>query len=169
MIRNEIKRAFSMLVNSERAFKDIFKRSFESVLKDYLKLLIFVGVAAGIFGLLQNLLKALYFDLFLTVDIQYLRMLNYSLGRSVSLLFLYFFSGTFLVFLLTVLIRPFFRKIKYVHLIQLILCSLSPVLLFGWIVFLLPGLFMWSLVLFVQGIRSGMVPKIKKDSILQRD
>jgi len=170
MLIDAIKRGFGLLSNPENGFKDLQKRQFEVVLGNYLILLLSVSVLTGVVSFLFYLGKAAYLDVLMEIEIEYLRMLNYSMGRSTSLMFFYLFAGTFFVFILSLILAPFFRKMKYVRLLSIIFYSLSPFLLFGWIPIFSMPLLIWSIFLFVVGVRSERFnEKIKKDSIKQRD
>jgi hypothetical protein len=170
LIIRVIKNALKVLSNPETEFINIRKKKFESVLGDYLVLLITAAIVSGIVSFLFFIGKAAYLDFFKTVDIQYMRMLNYSLGRSTSLIFFYLFAGTFLIFILSIIIRLFAPKVKYTKVLSIIFLSLSPLLLFSWIPVFAAALGIWCLFLLVVGLRTEKSSKmIKKDSIEQRD
>ncbi len=166
---NGIKQGFKTLINPDKEFTNINKRSFESILSDYLIMLLAVGLLAAAVSVLFYLGKAFYLDIFKTVDIQYGRMLNYSMGRATSLMFFYLFSGTFLMFILSMILNVFFRKVKYVKLLGIMFYSLTPVLLFSWVHIFAASLLIWSIFLFCIGIKKESKVHIKKDSIQQRD
>jgi len=169
MKTNLIRKAVSVLLHPKREFRILDKRALEDVLGEYLKMVLLVGLASGVFTFLITVLKAFYFDLLLDANVQYLRMVNYSFGQVISIVFLYFFVGTFGIFLLSVLLKILFR-VKYTRLLKLIFYSMTPVLVFGWVHIFLPGLFVWAAMLFIIGMRSSRYyVKIKKDSIAQRD
>jgi len=165
-----IKRAWKLLAEPRPAFKEMQKRPFEKVVSDYLILLVAVAIVAGLTALVFGVLKAVYYDIFFTIDIQYLRMVNYAMGRTTSLGFFFIFAGTFLLFFLSLVLKPFFRKIKFTQFLGVLFYSMSPVLLFGWIPVMPYALFIWALFLFIIGVSelkaSGAV---RKDSIQQRD
>lgn len=168
MIKAQIKQAARMLNNPEKGFREMEKRPLESIVGDYMRLLIAVSAAAGLFNFLFSFFNAVYLDAFADLDIQYWRMINYSAGRSVSIAFFYVFSGTFLLFFLSVLLKPFFRRISYTRFLGILLCSMPPLLLFGWVASSQIPLGLWSLFLFIAGVRRCREPSIKKGSIQQR-
>lgn len=170
MLRYAIKQNLAILSNPEKEFSKLENRQFESVLSDYLIMLVSVSILTGIVSFLFYLGKSLYLDIFLTIDVQYVRMINYSLGRSTSLMFFYLFAGTFFVFFLSLILSLFFRKIKLIKLLSLIFYASAPFLIFSWVpVFALP-LSIWSIFLFIQGVKSHKhTKKISKDSIEHRD
>ena len=98
MVLEQIKRGFRILLNPNKEFKILSKRTLEQVIKDYIFLLVSVAIIAAIVNFLFLLLKAVYLDLFVNIEIEYFRMINYSLARSGSLLFFYLFAGSFLMF-----------------------------------------------------------------------
>lgn len=170
MIKNLVKKRLSILSNPEREFKRLSNTSFESTLSDYFSNLILLGLLAGVANLMFGIVKVLYLDIFVNTDVQYLRVVNYSLGTSTSIVLSYLFVGTFVVFILSILTRPFLPKIKYTSQLQIMICSLTPFLLFGWILYFVPGLIVWSLLLFTIGIKSYKHNyKTKKGSIHQRE
>jgi len=168
ILGKEIKKAFAIIVQPEKEFNLLNRRTFEEVLSDYIKLLIGIGIAAGIFNFLYTLGKVLYFAIFMQTDVQYFRMINYVSGTAFSIAFFCWFAGTFILFLLSLLIKPFFKRIKHTKLLQVMMYALMPSLLFGWLTYLIPGLIVWGIILFIIGIKSLKIEEIKKDSIQHR-
>jgi len=169
MLKGQIKKGIKILLNPEREFKLLNKRSLEPVVLDYAAMLVAAALLAGIFNLAFSILKAFYFDLLVDVNIEYLRMINYSVGRSVSIIFFYIFSGTFLLFFASLLLRLFFRKIKYTSLLKILLYSAAPLLLFGWFLSNPFPLAIWSIFLVYTGIKNHKHIKIRKNSIEMRE
>lgn len=169
MIKKAIMQGVRILSSPKNEFDNLNKRTFEEVITDYLWLLLALAILSGIASFIFAFFNALYLNLFVDIEIQYFRMLNYTLGRAVSLLFFYIFTGTFLLFIVSLLVRPFIFKIKYIDLLKIFFYSLTPLLFFSWLMFNPAALFIWAIVLFVIGIKSHKAVKIKKDSIQQRD
>ena len=169
MLKEPIKKGIKILSNPEKEFKILNKKSLESVVWDYASMLVAAALLAGIFNLSFSILRALYFNLLVNVDIEYLRMINYSIGRSTSILFLYIFSGTFLLFFASLLLRLFFRNVKYTSLLKILLYSITPLLLFGWFLANPFPLAIWSLFLIYTGIKNHKHIKVRKDSIEMRE
>ncbi|MBU0980886.1 MAG: YIP1 family protein [Nanoarchaeota archaeon] len=168
-IKEAIKTGISLLVNPDKGFSQLHRRPLESIVADYLRLLLVVGLAAGLFNMAYSFLKALYLDTFLLVNVDYLKMLNYSLSRSTSYIFFYVFAGTFLLFILSIILRLFVRQLRYTDLLKVMLYALFPYLLFSWLTFTTPALFIWSLFLFIVGLVHYKKTGVRKDSIQQRD
>ncbi len=169
MLINPIKSGIGILLNPEREFKSLNKRSLEPVVWNYAILLVASALMAGIFNLIFSIAKASYFDLLVDVGIQYMRMINYSIGRSTSIIFFYLFAGTFLLFFLSIILRPFFRNIKYASLLKILLYSATPMLLFGWLLTNPFPLAIWSMLLMYAGVKNHKCAKISKDSIEMRE
>lgn len=172
MLLGAVKRGFSVLVNPEREIKALKGRTFEDVLGDYITLLAASALLAGIASLLYSFGNAIYLELFRGVDIYYWRLVNYSLGNVVSLTFFYFFAGTAILFFISMLLKSIFRRLNYIHLLEILFYSSTPVLLFGWIPVLAPALIIWAVFLFVTSIRLGdevFRTGIDIQSIEQRD
>lgn len=169
MFIKPIKAGIRVLLNPKKEFESLNKKSLETLVWDYLVMLVAAGILAGIFNLIYSLLRALYLNIFMDVSINYLRMMNYSVGRSVSLLFLYLFAGTFLLFFASLVIRTFCRKIKYASLFKILFYSTTPLLMFGWFFANPFPLGIWSIFLFVVGIKTHKYVKISKDSIHMRE
>jgi hypothetical protein len=148
----QVKRAIKILANPDVEFKKLSTRTFEDILSDYLWLLLGVAMLAASASFIFFLGKAFYLEKFALIDVDYVRMLNYSVGRSTSLAFLYVFIGTFGLFFLSLLLR-IFVKIKYTTMLSIIFYSMSPILLFGWIPIANFALGIWSLFLFIIGVR----------------
>ncbi|MCH8067418.1 MAG: YIP1 family protein [Nanoarchaeota archaeon] len=169
MVFNIIKRSLRILSSPKKEFEDLNKRTFESVVGDYTTLLVTVAILAGLLSLIYSVARAVYFDMFLDISIQYVRMINYSIGRSTSLLFFYLFAGTFLLFFLSMVLRPFLKRMKYTSLLKILFYSLTPLLLFSWFLFNPLPLGIWSLFLLITGIKTYKIEHIKKNSIKKRD
>lgn len=169
MIFRAIKRARVILSNPKKEFDNINKRTFESVIADYMILLVVLAVLAGLSSFIYSIAVVSYLDITSDINVQYLRMINYSAGRSTALLFFYLFGGTFLLFFLSAILKFFLQKIKYISLLKILFYSLTPFLLFGWV---LPNplpLGIWSIFLFVTGIKMYKSEHVKSDSIRKRD
>ncbi|MBW3000843.1 YIP1 family protein [Candidatus Woesearchaeota archaeon] len=156
-LKSAIIQGFRTLANPEREFENINKRSLEKILEDYIKLLLASGLLAAVIAFIFILINSTYLNLFRGINIDYWRLINYSAGISGSLFFFYLFAGTFLFFLLSLIIRIFVRRIKYTRLISVLCYSLSPILLIGWISNkLILALGIWSAFLLIVGIRQTL-------------
>jgi len=156
------------LSNPEKAFSELENYSFEDVVSYYTIMLALTSFVAGILNFLVSIIKAIYFDIFIDVDVKYLAMLNYTLSVSTSLMFLYIFLGTFILFFISILLIPFFPKIRYTSLLKILLYSMSPFLVFVWIPSSSFPLLIWCIFLLVIGIKSHKIVKIRSGSIKQR-
>ncbi|MBI1935200.1 hypothetical protein HYS31_02060 [Candidatus Woesearchaeota archaeon] len=168
LIRQYIRKGLKILSNPEKEFSSLGKTSLEECVGYYMLMLAAVAVAAGLANLVLSVIKTIYLDIALSLDVNYLRMINYSMGVSTSIIFLYIFIGTFGVFAVSAIAKPFFPKIKFADFLKITLCSLSPFLLFGWVPYGQFSLLVWSLFLFVIGIRSYRHEHVKRTSIGQR-
>ena len=169
MIKKHIKFGIDILLNPEKGFKETEKFTFEETVNYYIWLLVAVSIIAGVFNFLYNLIKAAYFDLFFEVDINYLRMINYLIGRSTSIIFFYIFAGTFLVFILSVVLMLFLLRVKYVDLLKVLLYSATPLLFFSWIPYSPIPLIVWSMFLFLNGVKAKKSFHVIKGSIKYRE
>jgi len=152
-IKRLIDSNFKIVKAPEKSFSKIEKNQIDFILGDYLKLLLLSSFLAGFSLFLLTFLKSLYFDLFFGANINYLIMLNYSLGISLSMFFLYVFLGTAGLILLSFILKLIFLRIYYVKLLKLLLFSAAPMLLFGWVPKIGPSMLLWSLVLFFLEIK----------------
>jgi len=164
-----IKRGIRILSNPKEEFGNLNERTLESVVSDYIQILVLVAIVAGASSLIYSISRSIYIDLFLNVDMQYLRMINYSFGRSTALIFFYIFAGTFLLFFLSIILKPFLRNMKYISLLKIIFYSVTPLLFFSWLVSNPVPFVIWSLFLMVIGIRAHKSINIKEDSIHKRE
>ncbi len=169
MIGTQIKKGITILSNPQKAFHELYGRTFEEVFGDYLKLLVGVSIVSAVVNMIFFIGRAVYYDIFRSVDIQYPAMLNYALGRSTSVLFFYLFAGTFVLFLSSILLKPFFKKIKYVHFLCILFYAMTPLLLFGWIPFAPVVFVVWAGFLFFTGITQYKEVSVKTGSLEQRE
>ena len=154
MVMVAIKRSIRILLSPKKEFEELNNRTFEEVIWDYMRLLILVALAAGLSSLIYAIVRALYLDISLDIDIQYLRMINYSFGRATSLMFFYVFAGTFILFFISMILKPVFKKIKYTSFLKILFYSLTPLLLFSWLFSNPLPLLIWSVFLMIIGLKN---------------
>ena len=166
---NSVKKTSRILWSPKESFRGLEDEKLEGVVAFYFRMLVIVSVVSGLFFFVFSFIKAIYLDIFLRTDINYWRMINYLSGRSASLVFLYLFIGTFIVFLISLVLFIFFRKIKYLEVLKGLLYSLTPFLLFGWLFMSLYPLIIWSVFLFINWVSVYRVKSVDKSSIHFRD
>ena len=153
-LKRAVSQGFRTLFNPQKEFEALRNRTFEDVIEDYILLLLVAGVVAGIMSLISRFIYSGYLSIFKGMSIDYWRLLNYTVGNSVSMFFFYLFAGTFLIFIITMIARIFMKGIKLTRLLSLMLYVITPLLFFGWIV---PSMFLpliiWSLFLLATGLR----------------
>ena len=149
----KIKYAINILKSPEKELKKLDNILLDTILGKYLILLLISSIFSSILIFLIRILRSVYFDIFLNTNVDYIGLLNYSAGYAVSLFFLYLFIGTIGLFLISVVIKLIFSKKKFVNIIKLLLISLTPVILFLWIPTAAPYLLIWSLFIFLLGIK----------------
>ena len=168
-IKSLILKEIQLLKNPEKGFSELINKDLESVVFDYVKQLLILIIVASILNFIILFGRVLYLYIFLGIEIDYYRFLNFALGQSSAISILYLISGTFLVFFLFLMLSLFFRKIKNTELLKKLLYSLTPVLLFGITPLLAIVLLIWSGFLFILGIKLHRERKVDKTSIEQRD
>lgn len=169
MIVQHIKTGFRVVSNPEKEFSSLSKTSLEDVVAWYMGLLLLTALAAGVASILFLLFQALYFGIFFKSDVYYYEVINYALVRATSLFFMYLFLGTFMVFFIAILLKQFFRKIRFTEFLKITCYSLSPMLLFGWVPFSAVSMLLWSIILMALGVKMHRAKPIKKDSITYRE
>lgn len=169
MTRAALKHGFNTLLRPHKTYNNIDKLTLEKMVKHYLQLIIFMGITAGILTLIWSLGKATYYDTFLGATVNYGRMLNYLTGKVFGVMFGYLMVGTFGLFLISIILNPFFRM-KYTRLLKILFVAVTPIIILGWIPQAATGVVIWSLILFILGVRdAGTAQKVKKTSLQQRD
>jgi hypothetical protein len=159
-LKQRVMRGLELLSSPKSAFRQMEERTFEQVLEDYIKLLLWSGFFAGIASFLQKVGFAAYLYVFKSLRIDFLRLMNYSGGTSTSIFFIYLFIGMFGLFLVSVLAKLFFNRIKYTQLISIIMYSATPILLFSWIYTAVTlAYLLWSAFLFSAGVKSALARK----------
>ncbi len=131
-----------------------------------------MGLFNAILSLIYDLLRAVYFKLFKMIDIKFLRLFNYSLGKSVGIFLFYLFAGTFLLFLISIIALIFTKKRKYIELLRILFYAVTPVYLFYWLSPTIIPLLIWALFLYFQGLSElKIIKKTKKikNTIFQRE
>lgn len=165
-----IKERINILKNPQNEFKSLKEKTLESAVFDYIKVLFLLAIIAAILNFIISFVKVLYLTIFLTIDINYSRFLNYTIGQSLVLAYVYLILGTIGMLILSFLLHAFYTKIKYTELIKIISYSLTPVLILGWTPGLAMPLFIWSILLFVVGVNEYKeVKKYPKNTIDERD
>jgi len=151
-LRACLRKSFSILAKSQYELLRLQKRSLEEVLEQYFKLLLVSGLLASVMNFVWMLLTATYYKIVSNVTIDYGRLLNYGLSLSAGIFFFYLFAGTFILGTLSLLLTPFLRH-KYTEVVKVLVTSMTPVLLFGWIAQrVVTPLLIWSLYLAVIGL-----------------
>ncbi len=151
--RHALVSGFEALREPRQAQLRALEEPIEDALGNHMRRVLTAGVAAGLFSLIFSVAQALYLQQIKHVDIAFGRLLNYYSGIAFGTFLFYVFAGTFLLFLLSVVIRLFVRQVPFWTLIKLLCIAMVPVLLFGWIgrgVAL--ALLVWSAFLLVSGI-----------------
>ncbi len=156
MVKDKIIQAFRILISPQKEFQALKLRSLESVAAHHTVLLLMSGLFAFSATILFYILRGVYYGVFFNADILYLRVLNYSFGIGIALFYLFLFGGTFGLFFLAAIIKPFFGKLKFTELIKIILYSATPVLVFAWLPLSQYMLFIWGMFLFVVGIKEAL-------------
>jgi hypothetical protein len=165
-LKKAIAKGFRILFNPSQEFEEINKRTFEEVLEDYIKLLLLSGLLAVVVTFTYILLSAAYLNLFKGIAIDYWRLINYSAGTSGSIFFFYLFAGTFIFFILSLIIKVFVKRVKYTRVVALMFYSLTPVLFFGWLsARIVPPLFIWSAFLLVAGVKKENERANEKEAV----
>ncbi|MCF7865859.1 hypothetical protein K9L67_04315 [Candidatus Woesearchaeota archaeon] len=164
ILKKSITNSIAFLKRPEETFKNLKSETLEKVLEDYMKLLLGSGIIAGIISIIFSMLRAVYLQTFQGITIEYLRLLNYSIGLGTGIFFFYLFIGTFGMIIISTIIWLFVRKIKYYEFIKIICMSLYPFFLFSWIyVKAAPMLLIWSLFLLILGIKNYNEKKQEKN------
>ncbi len=151
MLKEPIKEAIDVMSFPGKSFGKASKVSFEKSLGNHMLRVLIAGFSGLGFNLLFGLIRALYFQIFFSADVNYWNVVNYSLGMGISIFFFFVFAGSFILFAVALLLRPFNRKLKFIEHIKIVIMSSSPVVLLGWIPALAPSAGIWSLLLFFIG------------------
>jgi len=169
MIRHDVKERLRLLIRPETTYRQTYaKKTLEEVVNEYLRLLITAGVVAALLSLVISVIRAAYYDVFLNATIKYWNLLNYQVGLSTGILFFYIFTGTFILFIISLIMNAFTRM-KYSQLIKTLLIAVTPLILFGWLPVSRIPLIIWSAFLFTMLVREEKKRKIRRTSIEQRD
>jgi hypothetical protein len=162
----------AILANPQHAFAKMKEQSLESVVADYLYMLLLLALATMAVDFAYFAGRSAYLDIFSNAGVNYIRMLNYGIGQSWGLAFFYVVAGTVLAttlaFVLSVIMRTRFKDM-----VRIMAFALSPLLLFSWLPFTVIPLFIWALFLFIIAYRetkgnSGQ-HALHEHNALQRD
>ncbi|HYD03055.1 MAG TPA: YIP1 family protein [Alphaproteobacteria bacterium] len=162
--KERISNGLRLLASPKEEYAKMEKRTFESVLEDYIKLLLLSGLLASVASFVITIARAAYLNLFKNITVDYYKLANYSLGTSTNIFFLYLFCGTALVALITFFVKIFAGNLKYVKAVSVVLYALTPVLFFGWINGIASlTLLLWTIFLIYVGITTlkSLQPKKK--------
>jgi len=168
-IKSIVKEGISLLLSPKGGFVKLDKKPLEDVVSNYLRLLFLLSIVAAFVNFILRIGRTVYFDITRSIEIDYLPLLNYSVSEFFAYIFSYFLVGTFIMFLVSLVLHQFFRRMKYADFIKILLYSMYPLLLFSWAPILAPSLLVWSGFLFFSCIKRHKSYKISKNSISQRD
>jgi len=158
----------TVLYDPLAAFTALKSRSLEQVLGDYLLLLLCSGALGAVFYLLTSVGRAVYYHFVLGAQVEYIRLLNYAGGAAMAIFMLFLFAGTFLLFFIVLVLRLFFRQGSFVEFLRIALYSLSPVLLFGWVLPVVLAMFVWAAVLLVSYRQTFVHMETRRGSLRDR-
>lgn len=152
-MRQRIQNYIQVIYDPVTSFRQLTKRSFESIVADYIILLLVSGLLTALVSLFVFTIKSIYLALIYSADINYARMLNYAFGISTATTFIILFTGTFVMFALALIMHPFLKKLKLVQLLSIMMYSLAPFILFVWIPISKSAFIVWAIVLFIIGLK----------------
>lgn len=157
---NIIKETYNNTLSIELSLKLLNERNFENNLLIYIKKITLLSIIAAIIIFLINSYDALRYYLFFETNIEIINFINYNIGKSVGAFFIYFTSGMLGITLIGAFIN-FFMKEKLIKTYSKIFYSLEPIILFGAIPILIPGLFVWSIFRFIWFLKPIKEKEIK--------
>ncbi len=124
----------------------------ETAVADHMKLLLLLGAIATIAHFSWFVGRAAFLNLINNVDINWINLFNYALGAGGGIGLFYLAAGTFFVLGISLPLWIILR-IKYVKMLTVLLYALTPIMFFAWFpMFILP-LAIWSVFLFVVGLK----------------
>lgn len=149
---NALKEGWQVIKDPKGAYKGYRKQTFEDVLGTYMKLLLLSGALAGLRAFVFAFSRAGYLDVVRGVGVDYWRLANYYAGIGMGTFFFYIFAGTFIFFIIVLLLRVFMRKRTFTEFTGIACMAMTPILLFSWIDprFVAP-LGIWAVTLFITG------------------
>lgn len=157
-----------ILYDPKKAFEILGAKSLDEVVHNYILTIIVVGIGAAIAHFIFQISQAVYLDLSRVIDINYLHTLNYAAVRLSSIFFFYLFAGTILVIFFALVANYFKKKLKFVDLLKVIMYSITPLILFGWISANPAPFVIWAIFLFVMGMKHYNPLVVSRNSIHQR-
>lgn len=156
MLRAPIRRAWSAVTEPKRSMDELDGTTLETMLGDYCKLLLASGALAGLTAFVVAFVRSFYLDVVRNVHIEYFNLANYYAGIATGIFFFYLFAGTFLFFLLTLVVWAANRPVEYTRIVKAASLGMSPILLFGWIDgAFASSLLLWSAIILVIGVRAA--------------
>ncbi|NTV23264.1 MAG: hypothetical protein HGA85_02725 [Nanoarchaeota archaeon] len=142
---------WDFLKNPKTGLSKLETKSLDTILGNYLTVLLLSSIVAGLSTFILGISKSAYYHYVLKAKVDIAAAVNYSAGISISLFFFYLFLGTVIVFILSILLGMILRK-PLVYCLRLLMLSMSPFLLFGWLPLVGYSLVIWVLYLVAIGI-----------------
>lgn len=152
-MRSLLRQRLRLLANPAQEFGTLNKTTLEHAVAEHLKLLFACAIGAAVLSFVWFTGRAIYLDMAYTIDVNYMRMLNYGLGQAGGYGLFYMVSGTLLLLIVSMLLR-IFVSVRYTLMLAILLYATTPLLLFGWLPVLVPSLAIWSVFLFIVGVRT---------------
>lgn len=144
---------FDIIIDSKSAYSSWMKQSFDDSLSFFMKQLLRTGALSAAWLFAFELLRMVFFDVFRSVNVNYLRFINYFASLSFGSFFGWVFFGVLSVFIFSVVLNMFSSD-KFTLVVQRVMFCFAPILLFGWFSFrIIPVLFVWSVVLWFSQLR----------------
>lgn len=165
---NLFKETYKNVIDFRLGIKTLKKKSFEDNTVIYLKKLFFLSLVATFINFFINVFKTTYYYLFFEINIEIINFINYNLGKSLGAFFIYFVTGTLGVIFLGIILAYFLKEKSSIVFSKLYL-ALDPIILFGAIPILLPGLLIWVIQRFIIISKEFVTKEKIKGTIGQRE
>ncbi|MCD6464305.1 hypothetical protein J7L02_02150 [Candidatus Woesearchaeota archaeon] len=153
-VKQHVINAFKLLANPKKGFESYFKKPLDVTLSQYFSLLLLSSILAFASVFLLRLAKSFYYHFFKKASVNYWGVLNLAGSTAVSVFFLYLFLGTFVMFVLNIVLYFIFKRLGFVNVLKLSLLSYTPILVFGWIPVMNYSLTIWAAFLFITGLKA---------------
>jgi hypothetical protein len=142
--------------------------SFETISVKYIKKILLLSFFGALIIFLINLFKSLLYYYIYDIKIEVINFLNYNLSKSVGIFFAYFIILT-LGILLIGFILNIFLKDTLIRIYTKIFIALEPIILFGAVPLLIPGLLFWCIQRYIFVSKNIFGLKKIKGTIEQRE
>ena len=156
-----------ILYNPKSSFEELSGKTLENVVQNYVLTLLMASAFAAAASFIYWNAETIYLGT-IGAEINMGNAINYAAAKSASIMLFYIFTGTIPAIAAAYIINLIQKKLKFTELLKVMMYSLTPFILFGWLLLNPITAGVWSMLLLIMGVKNYKQAAISANSIKQR-